>query len=145
MTDIINPYGMLEENMDEINLCWEGLVETGKDIYLSRLKVVVDQAEKRLNRLSPEERRIVGEIMDNRRKEMFDGSYIKDLRGFMDSFWDEYDPQGGTSKERYIQEKCKHKAMEKRMEEIKEDLTESRCGLERELGGLLGELFKRKD
>lgn len=126
MQNIINPYGMLEENIEEINFCWRGLIETGEKIYLSRLNAVVDDAERRLNKLTAEERRIVGEIMDNKRKAIFDGSYVGDLREFMNSFWDDYDPEEDVSEEEYIRRRCISKSIERRMKEMEEDFRDAR-------------------
>ena len=142
MANIINPYGLLEESINEINFCWKGLVNTGMEIYLSRLDAVVDQAEKRLNRLTPEERDIVANIMGNRRRVIFDGSYITDLRDFLGSFWDEYDLMGEISKEDYIKHRCTQKALERRMEEVKEDIKNNLGSLTQNIGDLLGKLLK---
>ena len=141
---IINPYQLLKENLDEINLFWDLVIKNnGDQTYLNRLKVAVQDARKRRDTLTVQEREIVAEIFGNEYNKGFStGSYLDELNDFLISVERMKDKGDDEMPQEYVIRRFSQETVRRRYLESRENLEDMRGDLGNKLGGLFRRLFE---
>ncbi len=141
---IINPYQLLKENLDEINLFWDLVIKNnGDQTYLNRLKVAVQDARRRRDTLTVQEREIVAEIFGNEYNKGFStGSYLDELNDFLISVERMKDKGDDEMPQEYVIRRFSQETVRRRYLESRENLEDMRGDLGNKLGGLFRRLFE---